>query len=517
MVVTTAAPAGSLLPPLVDDSQGKQVTDQIFDHLAEIGTEINTVGDDGFMPRLARSWAWASDSLSIAFYLDPAARWHDGVPVRAEDVRFSHQLYTDPAVASPIAGVIANIDSISVRDSLTAVVWFARRTPEQFFEVAYQIHILPRHLLENVPRTELATSEFARNPVGSGRFRFVRWDPGATIEIVADTANYRGRAKLDRVIWSVAPDPMAAVTKLLAGDADFFEALRRESIPEIEQNPSLRALRYTQLAYTYLGFNNRRPLFANRELRRAIVMGVDRELIVRSVFDSLTRTAIGPVSRALSTADTNIAQIPHDTAAAKAALDSLGWRDANRDGIRERGGRPLRFSVMVPSSSSPRIRMAVMMQEQLRRIGVDMQVDQIEPSTMSARLNSRDFDAAFGAWSLDPSPGGARQTFHSSSAARGGLNYFGYRSPTFDAFVDSAIAEMDPARSRALFRRAYDTIVQDAPVMFVYEFQGLAGVHRRLDITGMRPDAWWADIADWTIAPDQRIARDRIGLRTAPE
>jgi peptide/nickel transport system substrate-binding protein len=75
---------------------------------------------------------------------------------------------------------------------------------------------------------------------------------------------------------------------------------------------------------------------------------------------------------------------------------------------------------------------------------------------------------------------------------------------------------MDPARSRAYFRRAYETIIQDAPAIWMYELQGLAGVHRRLNITGMRPDAWWAGLSEWTIAPDQRIDRDRIGLRTPP-
>src|SRR5690349_8724436 len=112
LIVASAADAGTLLPPLVDDVQGKQVVDQVFDGLAAIGTKINTVGDEGFTPRLAERWDWAADSLSIAFHLNPKARWHDGVPVRASDVRFTHQVYTDPAVASPHAAVVANIDSI---------------------------------------------------------------------------------------------------------------------------------------------------------------------------------------------------------------------------------------------------------------------------------------------------------------------------------------------------------------------------------------------------------------------
>ena len=516
LVIATAADAGTLLPPLIADVQGKQVSDQVFDGLAAIGTNINTVGDEGFTPRLAERWEWAADSMSIVFHIDRDARWHDGTPVRASDVRFSHQVYTDPVVASPHAAVMSTIDSISVRDSLTAVAWFKRRTPEQFFEVTHQLQIIPEHLLKDTPRNALGTSSFARNPVGSGRFRFVRWVPGATIEVVADTANYRGRPKLDRVIWSLAPDPTAAATKLLVGEADFYEALRREHLPDVQKNPQLRAMRYPQLAYAFVGLNSRYPLFANRELRRALTMAVDRKRLVQSVFDSLALPALGPFGRALSTADTTIPQLPYDTVRAKAILDSLGWRDTNGDGIRERGGQPLRFELLVPSTSSFRVRMSVLLQEELKRVGVDMKIDQVDINTMSERQDAGRFQANFGAWNMDASPGGVRQTFSSAGATRGGYNYGHYRSPAFDALVDSAMAAMDPSRSREYFGRAYATIVQDAPAIFMYELQGLAGVHRRLNITGVRPDAWWAEISEWTIPADQRIDRDRIGLRTTP-
>ncbi len=517
LIIVTAAEAGTLLPPLVDDVQGKQVTDQVFEGLAAIGTAINTVGDEGFTPRLAQRWDWAPDSLSIAFHIDPRARWHDGVPVRASDVRFSHQVYTDPVVASPHAAVMSTVDSITVRDSLTAVAWFNRRTPEQFFEVTHQLQIIPQHLLKDVPRNALGTSAFSRNPVGSGRFRFARWTPGARIEVVADTGHYRGRAKLDRVIWDRAPDPTAAATKLLAGEADFYEALRREHVPDVEKNPQLRTLRYPQLAYGFVGFNMRDPLFANRELRRALTMAVDRQRLVRSVFDSMAPTALGPFARALSTADTTIPQLAYDTVRARAILDSLGWRDANGDGTRERAGKPLRFRLLVPTTSSFRMRMSLLLQEELRRVGADVELDQVDINTMSERQDAGRFQTNFGVWNMDPSPGGLRQTFTSAGATRGGYNYGHYRNPVFDALVDSGMTAMDPARSRAYFSRAYATLIQDAPAIFLYELQGLAGAHRRLTITGMRPDAWWAALADWTIAPDQRIDRDRIGLRSAPD
>jgi peptide/nickel transport system substrate-binding protein len=175
LTISTAADADALIPPLVSTTSGKQAVDLLFDFLAEARTPISTVGDAGFRPQLATGWQWAADSLSIAFTIDPRARWHDGVPVRASDVRFSFALYTDPVVASTHASDFVGVDSVSVRDSLTAVVWWHNRNPEQFFQVAYNLAVMPEHLLGTVPRDSLLRSAFADHPIGSGRYRFTQW------------------------------------------------------------------------------------------------------------------------------------------------------------------------------------------------------------------------------------------------------------------------------------------------------------------------------------------------------
>ena len=521
VVIVSAAAARNFVPQLVDDILGKQVVDQVFDRLAEIGANMNTVGDSGFAPRLARSWDWAPDSLSIAFHIDPAARWHDGRPVRAEDVRFTYRLYRDPAVGSPHATGVARIDSISVRDSLTAVAWFSRRYPEQFFDVTYQLMIVPEHLLKDVPAAELATSAFGQAPVGSGRFRFVRMVPRQSIELIADTANYRGRAKLDRVVWSLVANPEAASIALLTGNVDFYEALRPEHVAEVAKNPELRMARYPTLQLAFIGFNLRdpanrsrpHPLLGNREMRRAIAMGLDRAQIVRTAYDTLAPLALGPVVRNMAMADTTLAQLPFDTARAGAILDSLGWRDTNGDGIRDRNGRPLELGLIVPGSSSFRVRMSVVAQEQLRRLGVKLNLEQVDFGLWSSRWDEGKFDMSFAFFALDPSPSGIRQTF-TSAGVTGGLNHGEYRSPVFDALVDSAIASMSAARQREYFRRAYQTILDDAPAIFLYEGAGLAGAHRRISFTPFRADGWWVDMAEWSIAPGERIARDNVGLRS---
>ena len=173
----------------------------IYDKLADIGDALNTTGDAGFTRRLAENWQWASDSLSIAFTLRADAKFHDGVPVRAEDVRFTFKAYTDTRGQTVSDSYLSNIDSISVPDSLTAVFWFKRRTPQQFFDATYHMYILPSHLLANIPIEQLGTDSVTTQPVGSGRFRYNGRVPQQRIEMVSDTGNYRGRAKVDRVVW----------------------------------------------------------------------------------------------------------------------------------------------------------------------------------------------------------------------------------------------------------------------------------------------------------------------------
>ena len=211
IVISTAADADALVPPLVATTAGKQVVDLLFDHLAEpTGSQVRTDGDAGFRPSLAARWQWAPDSLSIAFEIDASARWHDGVPVTATDVQFSHRLYIDPVVASMHARAFDGIDSISVRDKQTAVAWWHQRNPEQFFQLVYNLAVMPAHLLAAIPRDNLLASPYASRPVGSGRYRFAQWDRKRQLVLAADSTNYRGRPRFDRVIWSVAHDPNAA-------------------------------------------------------------------------------------------------------------------------------------------------------------------------------------------------------------------------------------------------------------------------------------------------------------------
>jgi len=521
VIVATAADPGLLLPPLATSTQASAAIDQVYDRLADLGDSLNTIGDRGFRRRLSDRWTWAKDSLSVSFHLAPAARWHDGQPVRARDVVFSFALYTDPATASPLAPLLSNVDSVTATDSLTATFWYKRRLPTQFYDVTYNLYVLPEHLLASAPHDRLAGTEFARHPVGSGRFRFASWAPNQRLELAADANNYRGRPKLDRVVWSVAPDYGTATIQVLAGDADFFENLRPESFGQPARLRTVRLVPYPSLDYGFLQFNLRaadgsarpHPLFADRDLRRALTMAVDRARIVRNAFDSLADVAVGPVPRALFPDWRQLRQLPYNVAAARSLLDTLGWRPGP-DGVRAKGGAPLAFTVLVPTSSLVRQRLAVLLQEQLRFVGARVTIQPLDLNAFGERERARTFDAVVGGWHTDPSPVSVRQTWGSAGArVAGGSNFGSYESPAFDAQVDSALFTSDPAKARPHWLRAYQTIVDDAPAVWLFEPRLVAGVHRRVRVVDLRADGWWTRLGDWSIPARERIGRDRVGLR----
>lgn len=521
IIVSTSEPE-TLFPPRASNSQDLEVVGSVFDRLAEIGPQLHTTGDAGFTARLAKSWTWSNDSLSIAFHLDPSIRWHDGIPLRADDVRFTFATYTSKAVASEVRSLLDNIDSVSVRDSLTAVFWYKRRTPQQFMDATYSMYVLPSHLLSSIADTALAKAPFGRAPVGTGRFRFSKWDAKSRLELIADTANARGRATLDRVIWTFVGDAGAAALKVASGEADFLYKVRGSDIAQIASSPHARVERNASLAYSFVGFNltarratftapRPHPVLGDVRVRQALAMAVDRATMVRTVLDSTGMVSFGPAPRVLIPDTSALTPLVYNVVAANALLESAGWKDSNGDGIRERNGVRLAFELLAPSNGTTKPKFAVLLQAAFKAVGADVTVQNMDGSALGPRLETGDFDAWMGSWNTNPGLQGMRQTWMS----RGASNEQHYASKEFDTDVDSALTSFDPARARALWTRAFQLAIADAPSIWLYEETIPIGVHRRIRMAPLRADEWFANLADWSVDPSQRIDRDKVGLRGA--
>lgn len=508
VVIATGGYADYIIPNLWSQTQGRVYSDLLFDKLADIGPSQNTIGDAGYEPRLATSWTWAPDSLSIAFHLDPRARWHDGVPVRAEDVRYAFEAYTDTLTGATAGRDMATVaDSVTVTDSLTATVWYRRRTPEQFHTIAYNLVPLPSHLLAKMPHDSLRTSSFARNPIGSGPFRLVSWEPRVRVELAAFDGFARGRPKLDRVIFTVFSDASAGARAVYAGDADFIEVVTPDDAAEAARHPDVRLVKSARYEYGFMSFNlHGAPgtLFADRGVRRALTMALDRPAIVRNVYDSLASVSLGPFTRLQWSADTTLPQLPFDTAAAGRTLDALGWT-RGADGVRTRGGHGLAFTITVMATNQQRTRIAELVQQAYSRIGVEAKVETLDGKAFTDRLRTHKFDAALFSLSTSPSPSGLRQTWTSAAFRPGNVyNAGGYHNATFDAEVDSGLNALDVRSARAHLRGAFQEVIDDPPAVWLYEPALPAAVSSRLVTTHWNPDAWWQSIPSWDVSGPAR-------------
>ena len=506
-----------LLPPSTQQVVSRDIEEQLFLKLADIGLTTNTVGDEDFQPLLAERWEW-DGPMTLVFHLDPRARWQDGQSVTASDVAFTFDAYTDSAVASPYRTALRRIASVKARDPLTAVFRFRERYPEMFYDAVYHMRVLPAHLLRGVPRDQWKTAPFGRQPVGNGPYRFVAWRAGQTIELVADSTFFLGRPAIRRLIWRFTPDLQVAVTQVVADQADGREALYTpENIARARAAPQVTLYPYRGNAYAYLGFNlaangdttQPHPIFSDREVRRALTMAVDRARLLKSVFGDFAKVPPGPMSQLWWIWDAEVRQLPYDTVQARRVLAARGWRDSDGDGIRDRAGQPLAFHVLVPSTSQTRRQYAQLLQEQFRAVGARVEIDEVEQAVQTERAAAGKFDAILHAWNNDPSPGsGVAQVW--SRAGFGGSNFLRYDNPAFDALVERATSAATTRQARLLWRAAVETINGDAPAVFLFAPDNVAVFHSRVADVRIRPDSWAALLRTWRIPPDRLIDRDRV-------
>ncbi|HKW39781.1 MAG TPA: ABC transporter substrate-binding protein [Gemmatimonadales bacterium] len=518
LVIATAGEPDILLPPVSEVAPTRDVTDQLFLKLADLGPSGNTIGDEDFQPELVERWEWDTPT-TLVFHLDPRAHWQDGPPVTAADVAFTYDVYTDTLVNSSFRTALRHIAAVTTRDSLTVVFRFRQRYPEMFYDAVYQMRILPAHLLREVPRDQWRSAAFGRAPVGDGPYRFVAWKAGETIELAADSTFYLGRPYLRRVIWRYTPDPTVAVTQLIAGDADAVEVLiTPDNVKRARADTLLTLYPYKGAQYGYVGFNltapsdttKPHPLFADRDLRRALAMATDRQRLLLNVWGDLAKVPPGPMSQLWWIWDPEIRELPYDSAQAARLLTRLGWTDSDGDGIRDKDGHPLAFRLLVPTSSFVRHQYARLLQEQFRGIGVDVQLDEVEFSLFNARSRAGQFDAIINAWATDPTPSsGFPQTW--TQAGFGRSNYGRYYNPAVDKLVEQAIASAaNRDQARRAWRATVETLNQDAPGIFLYATENIAAIHKRVVDVRIRPDSWLAFLRTWRIPADRLTDRDRV-------
>jgi peptide/nickel transport system substrate-binding protein len=512
IVIVVGQEATAPIPTIGGNKANNDVADLLFLRLARLGADLVTAGDQGFSPELARRWE-RRDSVTLVFELHPDARWHDGRPVTARDVIFGADRARNPALDPQRALLLRHVTSVQAEDPRTVVVGFNRVYAEQFYDASWHIPVLPAHLLDTIPPERLASSAFVQRPVGNGPYRWVRREPGRQIELAADSTFFRGRPKIQRVVLLLARDPEAQINLLLDGTADALESvIPLTNVSRVQARAEFRVLTVPSFTVGYLLFNQRaygdrtrpHPVLTAPEVRRAIAMALDRETMVRATFGNYAAVAEGPVPMVMWIRDPTVRAVTYDPAGAAALLRSAGWRDSDGDGILDRDGVPLTLRLNFPGTSAPRALIAAQAQEQLRHIGVRLDLVRLDGPVWAERRGKGEFDMDFSSAIMDPSPSGLVQSW--SCAGRGGSNVGQYCNPLVDSLIDVAISGRDDPR--LAWRRVVETINRDAAAVFLFAPANAMALHARFTDVTVHPESPWAGLWRWRVRPGRQIGRD---------
>jgi peptide/nickel transport system substrate-binding protein len=275
-----------------------------------------------------------------------------------------------------------------------------------------------------------------------------------------------------------------------------------ENLRRINADSTLRVIPVPSPTVGFFLYNQRdpnnpgspHPVLSDLRVRRAITLGLDRQLLVRAVFGSYADVPYGPVSPLLWIRHSSPKAERPDPEAARRLLTEAGWRDSDGNGIRDREGRPLTLTLSLPNTSAVRRQMALLAQEQLRQIGLDLQVQQLDFPVWVERRTAGKFDIDFAGTVQDPSPSGLSQAW----SCAGGTNVAKYCNPRVDSLLEYAIlhrARSNPAEPWIAVLRQIEA---DAPATFLYAPYYVYAVKRRFRNVTITPASSWQLLRVWS-------------------
>jgi len=467
--------------------------------------------DENLEPRpyLAESWEMDEGTTTLTFRLRDDVHWHDGTPTTAHDVAFTYLRAVDPETAFPNAAYWTYYDrgpgGVEVVDDHT--VRFHMEPHAEPLDPWRSTAIMPRHLLEDVPPSQLRQHPFgSRCPVGNGPFVFQEHRADASWTFARNPAfpqGLGGPPYLDRYVYRIIPEQTTLLTELLTENVDFYVGPAPDQVPQIQGAPHLEFREFTFRAYTFVGWNARRPQLEDARVRRAITLGTNREEIVQALlrgYGEIANAGVPPFHWAYYEGVRD--SLRHDPDRARALLDEAGWVDRSGNGIRQNAdGLPLEISIKYNLGNQQRQDIAEIMQSQLREIGIAVRPQVVEWATLLNQINTpdvRDFDGVVIGWVTDFKVDD-HDLFHSSKVDQP-YGWSGTVDPELDRLLDTLQVVVDRDEAAELWREYQYRLVQVQPYTYFYFPQRLAGLNRRLQGVELDARGEWQSIRDWWIA-----------------
>ncbi len=465
-----------------------------------------------FAPYLAQSWELSEDG-GLTFHLRDDVLWHDGKKTTAYDVEFTYRRAADPATQFPNPNYWAKYapgaDAVTVVDSFT--VRFQLEPHLDYLDAWTSTAIMPAHLLANVPPAELAQHPFnTRCPVGNGPFVFVEHrqdDRWIFRRNPAFPPGLGGPPYLDRYVYRIVLDQSTLLAELLTENVDFYSAPDPDQSGSIVEAEHLDLRSFPFRQYTSVVWNGRKPQLADRRVRTALTMGVDRGEIIDVLLQGYGETANSSVPSFHWAFDpTSATEMPYDPDGARRLLEEAGWSDRDGDGVRENeAGDRLAVTVASNQGNAVRADLAQLVQASLSQIGVEVQTRILEYQTMLSTVldpEARDFEGVVWGWVNDFRIDDT-DLFH-SRAVDGPYALSGTVNPELDGLLDTLQLIVDRDEARPYWHRYQRALMEEQPYSFLYFNHRLVGLNRRLQDVEVDVRGEWVNVGSWWIPGDLR-------------
>jgi len=464
---------------------------------------------------LVQSYEESDDHTECLVTLKRDLRWHDGRPLTAHDVVFSYQQIRDPAV--PAFGQrrsILSIDECTALDDHT--IKYVQLNPQATRRWNLIFPILPRHIYakdkQNHPDLQTGNyyQDLSRYPVGNGPYRITRWKQNQFIELERWKNYYGRKPHFQRIIFRMIPEETTALQYFQMQKVDVLDWISMQKFARQTDTDSFRSvgnkLWKTRRRFRYVGWNQDggNPFFTDRRVRYAMTQSLNIPLILEKVYYNLASPCLGiyhPDSWMFNPA---VKPIAYNPARAAALLDETGWKPDPQTGWRAKqiDGRniPFIFTLLVPQTPDYLTRIALIYQQDLKKLGIQMKIQILEWSVFLEMIRRHKFEAIINMWNPGPDPD-LDENVWCSTGYQKGRNYIGYANPQINALYQKGRYEFDPNRRKIIYQKIHQILYQDQPYTWIAHEPMVAVFHHRIRGVQVSPmgifnftpgiESWW--------------------------
>jgi len=463
-------------------------------------------GQGQLVPDLAKSFPEiTSDGLSYSVTLRDDARWHDGVPVTADDVVFTVQTAQNDDYGAPVP-VRAAWKSVTVERASDRVVIFRLRNKYAQFPTNLTIGILPKHLWQDVKPINFPLSELNTKPIGSGPYIFsslLKDDLGRLLsyKLTANDDFYGGRPNIDTFefrFFGTEDELIEAFNKNQVDSVGFISGANVGRL-KFGARIDLQSLRMPR--YYALFFNqNQSKALSDKNVRLALNYATDRIGIINTTLDGKAFLINSPLMGGILDINPNVRAFDFDPDQAASVLKAGGWVASASDNVLEKG-KGNRLELRITTSTWPELAaVAQLVREQWEKLGAKVTVETLPISQLQQVIKDRSYQALlFGQiMSLDPDP---FAVWHSSQRESPGLNLALYSNKTADRLLEEARGTLNPLERAQKYDEFQKVLLEDIPAVFLYSPHYLYGLDRSIHgfETGLisMPSDRFANVVHW--------------------